>query len=85
MVSRVGGYSGDPFKGQSVLTQVDPISPTIFNVMVDAVLWHWFSVVSVTEVSADPGKFNRWRHIFMLMMDYSHQGGQKGCSRHSMS
>ena len=42
-----------PFKGQSDLTQVDPISPTIFNMVLDVVLRHWVSVVAATEEVED--------------------------------
>ena len=41
MVERVGGYYGDAFKGARGVTQGDPLSPTIFNVVVDAVVRHW--------------------------------------------
>ena len=36
------------------MTQGDPLSPTIFNVVVDALLWHWVTVVAETEDTADP-------------------------------
>ena len=41
MVARAGGYYGEAFKGARGVTQVDPLSPTIFNVVVDAVIQHW--------------------------------------------
>ena len=41
MVARVGGYYGEAFKGAWGVTQGDPLSPTIFNVVVDAVVRHW--------------------------------------------
>ena len=31
------------------MTQGDPLSPTIFNVVVDAVIFHWVTVVTPTE------------------------------------
>ena len=37
MVARAGGYYGTAFQGAHRVTQGYPISPTIFNVMVDAV------------------------------------------------
>ena len=40
MVARAGGYYGASFKGARGVTQGDPISPTIFNVVVDAVVRH---------------------------------------------
>ena len=45
MVARAGGYYGAAFKGDQGVTQVDPLSPTIFNVVVDAVASHWVTVM----------------------------------------
>ena len=44
MVARAGGYYGSPFRGDRGVTQGDPLSPTIFNVVVDAVVRHWESL-----------------------------------------
>ena len=41
MVARAGGYYGDAFKGAWGVTQGDPLSPTIFNMVVDAVVPPW--------------------------------------------
>ena len=41
MVARAGRYYGKGFKGEIGVTQGDPLSPTIFNVVVDAVVRHW--------------------------------------------
>ena len=41
MVERAGGYYGEVFKGARGVTQGDPLSPTIFNVVVDAVVRQW--------------------------------------------
>ena len=41
MVARSGGYYGTAFKGERGVTQGDPLSPTLFNVVVDAVVRHW--------------------------------------------
>ena len=46
MVTRAGGYYGEPFHGKRGLTQGDPLLPTIFNVVVDAVLCHWESLMA---------------------------------------
>ena len=44
VVARAGGYYGSGFKGERGVTQVKPLSPTIFNVVVDAVVRHWFTL-----------------------------------------
>ena len=44
MVARTGKYYGDAFKGARGVTQGDPLSPTIFNVVVDAVVRHWVMI-----------------------------------------
>ena len=46
MVAREGGYYGKGFKGERGVTQGDPISPTIFNVVVDAVVRHWLHLAT---------------------------------------
>ena len=40
MVSMAGRYSGTTFKGQSSVAQGGPLPSTIFNVVVDVVLWN---------------------------------------------
>ena len=40
MVEREGGYYGTAFNGARGVTQGDPLSPTIFDVVVDAVVRH---------------------------------------------
>ena len=44
MVERAGGYFGTGFKGEMGVTQGDPLSPTIFNLVVDAVVRHWVTL-----------------------------------------
>ena len=44
MVARAGGYYRTAFGGERGMTQGDPLSPTIFNLVVDAV-WHWVNGV----------------------------------------
>ena len=48
MVARAGGYYGTGFKGARGVTQGNPLSPTIFNVVVDAVVCHWV-ILSMEE------------------------------------
>ena len=38
MLERAGGYYGTTFQGVRGVTQIDPLSPTIFNVVVDTVV-----------------------------------------------
>ena len=44
MVARAGEYYGTGFKGERGVTQGDPLSPTIFNVVVDVVVRHWVTL-----------------------------------------
>ena len=60
MVARAGGYYGTAFKGEHGVTQVDLLSPTIFNVVVDAVVRHWATGVIVdVEERGELGKEGR--------------------------
>ena len=60
MVARAGGYYGKGFKGGRGVTQGDPLSPTIFNVVVDAVVRHWLTIaVTETEKSRERGREGR--------------------------
>ena len=45
MVARTGGYYGTAFQVFRGVTQGDPLSPTIFNVVVDTVFRHWVEVL----------------------------------------
>ena len=40
MMSLDGGQFGTQFNGFCGVTQVDPLSPTIFNIVVYAIIWH---------------------------------------------
>ena len=51
MVARTGGYYGTAIRGERGVTQSDPLSPTIFNVVVDEVIRHWVQGV-VEEVES---------------------------------
>ena len=60
MVARVGGYYGEDFNRAGGVTQVDSLSPTILNVVVDAVVRHWVAVmVEGAEEQGDRGKEGR--------------------------
>ena len=57
MVARAGGYYGIAFQGARGVTQGDPLSPTIFNVVVDAVVRHWVTgFISGAEEQGERGK-----------------------------
>ena len=45
MVARAGSYYGTAFQVARGVTQGDLLSPTIFNVVVDAVVRHWVTVM----------------------------------------
>ena len=45
MVAREGGYYRSAFQGYRGVTQGDPLSPTIFNVVVDAVVRLWVKLM----------------------------------------
>ena len=49
MVVRASRYYGLPFKGYRGVNQVYPLSPTLFNVVVDTVIHHWVAVVVATK------------------------------------
>ena len=54
LVARAGGYYGALFKGFRGVTHREPLSPTIFNVVVDSVLYHWITVVDPSEDPPPP-------------------------------
>ena len=49
MVAKTGKYFRHPFRWYQCVTQGDPLYPTIFNMVVDAVIRHWLTVVTPTE------------------------------------
>ena len=49
MVAKADGYFGHPFNGFQCVTQGDPLYPTIFNVVMDAIIHHWVRLVMPTE------------------------------------
>ena len=60
MVAIAGGYYGKAFKGGRGVTQGDPLSPTIFNVVVDAFVRHW--VNGLVDEAEEKGKTGREGH-----------------------
>ena len=60
MVARAGGYYGKALKWERGVTQGNPLSPTIFNVVVDAVVRHWVtSIIADVEAQGELGKEGR--------------------------
>ena len=51
MVAKAGGYFSP--QGYRGLTQGEPLSSTVFNMAVDAVIRHWVMVVAPTEAGAE--------------------------------
>ena len=49
MMAKAGGYFVRPFKGYQGVTQGNPLSPKIFNVVVDAFIGQWVAVVIPSE------------------------------------
>ena len=42
-----------PFKGYRIVTQLYPLPPTIFNLVMDAFIQHWVMVVAPTGADAE--------------------------------
>ena len=61
MAARSGGYYGKAFKGARGVTQVDPLSPTIFNVVVDTVVRHW--IEGLKTETEEKGETEREGHF----------------------
>ena len=60
MVEWAGGYYGTDFKGERGVTQGEQLSPTIFNMVVDAVVRHWVQgVVEEAEAQGELGQEGR--------------------------
>ena len=45
MAAKAGGHYRPAFQSHRRVTQGDPLSPTNFNMVVDAVIYHWVTVV----------------------------------------
>ena len=53
MVAKAGGYFVTTFQGYFELTQGNPFYPTVFNVFLDALIWHWVVVVTPMEAGKE--------------------------------
>ena len=61
MVVRAGGYYWEAFKGARGVMQGYPLSPTIFNAGVDAVVRHWVTM-ALDEAEKRGDRGNEGRH-----------------------
>ena len=61
IVAREGGYYGEVFKEAGGVTKGDPLSPTIFNVVVDELVCHWVTLV-MAEAEKQGERGNKDRH-----------------------
>ena len=69
MVARAGGYYGTAFQGAYRVRQGDPPPPTIFNVVVDAVVRNWVTVeIAGAEERGERGKEGR-HHASLFYAD----------------
>ena len=60
MATRAGGYYGAAFKGAQGVTHGYPLYPTILNVVVNAVVMHWVTVMQEgAEERGDHGQEGR--------------------------
>ena len=60
MLARACWYYRAAFKGDQVVTQEYPLSPTIFNVVMDAVVRHWVALmVEGAEEQGERGQEGR--------------------------
>ena len=56
-MARAGGYYGAPFCGERAVTQSNPLSTTIFNVVVYVVVIHWeYLLVAEREGGGSSGE-----------------------------
>ena len=66
MVACAGGYYGKMFQGFRGVTQGEPLSPTIFNAVVDAVVCPWAAVAEEREGGKE-GRGREVRHQSILL------------------
>ena len=52
LVCRASGYHGSPFSAERGVTQGGPLSPTIFNIMVDAIVREWVRQMELLGIDA---------------------------------
>ena len=58
MVARAGGYYGATFIRERGVTQGKPLPPTSFNMVVDAVVRHWESLLVAEREEREGGEIS---------------------------
>ena len=88
MVVRAGGYYRAPFRGDRGDTQGNPLSPIIFNVVVDTVVCHWESLLVAEreereggEISGDEGDRTHMAGRMIRDQDNRRQWTEEGNQR----
>ena len=74
MVAHARGYYGAPFKCFHGVTRGGALSPNIFNVVVDAVLCNWDTVVAALEETIPPvaASIEGFRRYMQCLVAYSY-------------
>ena len=64
MVARAGGYYGTAFGEERGVTQGNPLSPTICNMVVDAVVRYWVNgILKEAEARGETGREGRHQAV----------------------
>ena len=71
MVAIAGSYYSTPFMVHQGVTQGGYLSPTIFNIVVDAVICHW--IILATGEDAGPDGF-WWLFQWLVEFFYANDG-----------
>ena len=70
MVNLSGKYYGTPFQVLRRVLQGGPLSPTILNMLVYVVIWHWVALVTGEEsVPERFGKTVHWLEAFLIQLN----------------
>ena len=70
MVAKAGGYYGSELQGSRGVTQGDPLSPRIFNVVVDTLMRHGFAgMVDIADKWSGRGQEGRHQNSIFYTDD----------------
>eukprot|EP00978_Attheya_sp_CCMP212_P005927 scaffold13219_cov61-Attheya_sp.AAC.3 len=53
ITAKASGYHEEPFTATPGVTQGDPVSPTIFNIVINVVVCYWLSLVCREDITAN--------------------------------